>query len=971
MFGRFKSFIRLFCFFSLLFTTTPLFSKALSGESDPWSFISKSTCGIDRFLAQHPTADGRGVLILIFDTGVDMGIAGLKTTSTGSRKVVDIRDFSGGGDIIITPPIPYTENEASFITDSLTTLSLKGIDSFNILPTDSSLRIGIFSELQFQNSDYRDFDGNKSYDSEFGFVTFKTDSGYVAVIDIDRDGDLSNETPIMSYAKHFQTFVFSKAPEKHTNLTTCAINIYPGQNKVVFHFDDSSHGTHVAGIAAGHNIYGSDSIETFDGIAPGAEVISCKISKGNIGDLSTPGSIARAFEYAAQLSKSQPKPVVVNMSFGIPSVIEGHAQIETYIDSLINNHPKLYVCLSNGNEGPGLSSTGLPAASAYAISVGALLNKDIAQNSFGSQQQDHQIWNFSSRGGEVPKPDVVAPGSAHSTVPGFAYRTISSGTSMASPYVAGSVALLLSALQQEDSVGFAAGHYTQQIIKTALKTTANPLPGYTAPDYGSGIVNLPQAYQTLKAYKKSGFTSSAVHYRIKTQAPNLGSRIFTPNAYFRSLTLEDIDFKKVFYVSVDFPDSLSRKEKNQFFRIYQLSSNQTWLKPLQKSMFLRGQKQKPISVVYNKKLLKKPGLYHGIITAKASHKSKAKRLQKRRSKDVEFELHNVIIVPYRFSGESDNKIRINRQTLRSGNLKRYYFAVPHTASSFRIKLISNTGKALPVTGTLVDPTGKVVGYLPPMNADEYFTDEYLSGDKLNPGIYELVVEADRFSKPERHTFNIEARLESIRIQHLYTNQNQIHFSITNSGQGKIYGSVTGSMEGFTKTWGDSIYSPAVYRRPIQLYPEAETISLKFSVSPEDYNKNTDAAIMVLDSSGRKITSLSLDSPEEELFFYHPDKSNKSLSVFLEIHYGFTFANRGDGIYFNLEETHSTKSNILECHPGAFNLYPYLPQHVYVEFPSTLKPPSGFKLKGSIRFEETAKGIFQSKKTFVLDQIISN
>ena len=53
--------------------------------------------GVDQFRLLHPTYDGRGVLIAILDTGVDPGVDGLITTSTGAPKIVELRDFSGEG----------------------------------------------------------------------------------------------------------------------------------------------------------------------------------------------------------------------------------------------------------------------------------------------------------------------------------------------------------------------------------------------------------------------------------------------------------------------------------------------------------------------------------------------------------------------------------------------------------------------------------------------------------------------------------------------------------------------------------------------------------------------------------------------------------------------------------------------------------------------------------------------------------
>src|SRR5215472_12709026 len=53
------------------------------------------SAGVDRFQAAHPTYDGRGVVIGVLDTGVDPAVPGLITTSTGSPKVIEVRDFSG------------------------------------------------------------------------------------------------------------------------------------------------------------------------------------------------------------------------------------------------------------------------------------------------------------------------------------------------------------------------------------------------------------------------------------------------------------------------------------------------------------------------------------------------------------------------------------------------------------------------------------------------------------------------------------------------------------------------------------------------------------------------------------------------------------------------------------------------------------------------------------------------------------
>lgn len=268
--------------------------------------------------------------------------------------------------------------------------------------------------------------------------------------------------------------------------TGCNINHQDLSGKIITHeaFDSNGnmigsavtdicgHGTHVAGIVAGGNKSGA-----YIGVAPGASLLIAKI----FDDDSTTDPTAHFAQVVAGvewLISSGAK--IVNLSLGGPSDFSSWS---TQVDRWTTNLGTLVVC-AIGNSGPNASTTLSPGNAENAIGVGAVDSSD-------------NIWDSSSRGpvsGQAyVKPDICAPG-VSITSASFETNTtygVLSGTSMASPHVAGTAALMLSATPT----------LSVSSIKRILKDDAYQQNSIAYPnyDYGNGRVD---AYAAVIAAMK-------------------------------------------------------------------------------------------------------------------------------------------------------------------------------------------------------------------------------------------------------------------------------------------------------------------------------------------------------------------------------------------------------------------------------------------------------------------------------------
>lgn len=427
----------------------------------------------------HPSYDGRGVLIGILDSGVDAAVPGLLTTSTGDRKILDLRDFSAEGRIALTAP--------SIRGDTITVggVRLLGMQRVAGMVAPGTVLGGVLRERPLGDLPASDLNANGSNADTLAVVVGKAPDGWVLFADTDGDGSLANERPVRDFLAARETFGWSSGGR--ASPLAVAVNFSGTDTAPILDlfFDNSGHGTHVAGIAAGHTLYGVDG---FDGVAPGAQLLGLKISNNAHGGISVTGAMVRAIDYAIRFARERRLPLVLNMSFGVGNEREGAARIDAILDSVLAANPEVLFATSAGNDGPGLSTMGFPGSADRALSVGATIPP-----AFTGAATGDVVAFFSSRGGEVAKPDILAPGIAFSTVPRWDTGSEDkSGTSMASPHVAGALALLLSGVVQEQRT------WTAAQIKQAVRATGRPMAGAARPDQGAGLLDVVAADQVLR-----------------------------------------------------------------------------------------------------------------------------------------------------------------------------------------------------------------------------------------------------------------------------------------------------------------------------------------------------------------------------------------------------------------------------------------------------------------------------------------
>ncbi|MDA7449615.1 S8 family serine peptidase [Planktomarina temperata] len=360
----------------------------------------------------------------------------------------------------------------------------------------------ILSEIDLSNSDI-DKDYHTAYRDQIGLsnnVSQKYDGSGLSVVVLDTGIDIdhphfgsdTNQDGISDNIKHSLDFTNTKSTGD----------------------DGNGHGTHVAGIIAGSN-------EEFPGIAPAADIISLKVLTDS-GRGSFKG-INDALEWCIA-NADKYNIAAINMSLGDGSFAE-EAIVDGYSSEQLAALNALGVCVvsASGNDYQSRVGVSYPSSDLNSLSIGALFHSDVGSIYSANSTDKDRVAPFSQRDDELTTvfaPGVLVPAAA---VDGGLVQL--SGTSMASPVVAGAVVLL-----QNAAIELLGSKLSPSEIESLLKNTGELINDGDDEDDGvtnTGLnfirINIDSAIQELEmmagpgAYKVSvleGDDISDIHFGV-------------------------------------------------------------------------------------------------------------------------------------------------------------------------------------------------------------------------------------------------------------------------------------------------------------------------------------------------------------------------------------------------------------------------------------------------------------------------
>ncbi|MCU0728000.1 MAG: S8 family serine peptidase, partial [Planctomycetes bacterium] len=560
--------------FVLSLSLLPASAAPPTAGGDPADgFLPKEDLGVAALRADVPEADGRGILVAVLDTGVDLLHPAFARCPDGSPKIVDFLDATDAGEV--RTRTAATVRDGTVIGLSGRTLRL-GADvpatvRLGLVRAGETWPGGLLARLRDERRRERErthrlaadraTDGKAPPmpadpgDPMHDLVLYERDGSWRVRLDADSDGDLAEEAELRDYPVAREVAVLGESARLGVG-----IRVLPGGEAVSLLFDGGGHGTHVAGIIAGYHGEGSP----LNGLAPAARILAVKIGNGRFGGATTHLAVLRGLQWAGRMGAD-----VVNISFGGASLFaDGREVAAAFLDDAAAKYGYT-VCVSAGNAGPAHGTVGAPATARRALVIGAFCPASSQRTNYGVvHPRGGSLFPFSSRGplpGGATGVDFLAPGAAVSALPewGLVSGRNMNGTSMAAPQASGAVAAILSAARAED---LPVSHVR---LRRALVASARPVPGLAPVEQGAGLIDVPGALRELRARVDS---PEPVDWRVETSGPNgpgggvVARAVIGPGPIAREARLVP-----------EFPAAASAEERARFVRILRLLPDAAWI----------------------------------------------------------------------------------------------------------------------------------------------------------------------------------------------------------------------------------------------------------------------------------------------------------------------------------------------------------------------------------------------------------
>jgi hypothetical protein len=549
----------------------------------------------------------------------------------------------------------------------------------------------------------------------------------------------------------------------------------------------------------------------------------------------------RAWHYAAEYAAERDVPLVIQMSYGVGSENEGRAVMEREVDRLLGEHEGLVACLSNGNEGPGLSTAGLPSCASRALGVGAALNASSARELYGASLDQDLMFYFSSRGAEMAKPDVVAPGFAASTIPIWAGgRDVYRGTSMASPQAAGAVALLMSAARAE-GLPIVGGW-----LRAAVRRGAKPIEGMSVLDQGPGMLSVPAAWEI---YRELATREGAepIEWTVETVSPERPGRV-GPAAHWRGIAPPAPPDRQEVTVTPVFRSRVTEEQKAEFYRAFDLVSTAEWVKPAQGSVHTRVSSPMTFDLLYEPEALGAPGLY----TARLLAYDKDLSRRERETLGPDWSLPVSVVVPHRpDTGESvgDEGVPVG-----PGRVVRRFVRVPAGAETMRVEIEGREGSAQRIYGYVHDPEGRERAALRVGGDAADSAAVSFRGEDLHPGVWELDLYGHYLNDGPAEAgwsigfagvWSVTAPLELSADEGAAPAGT---IELTSRAADTLRARVDARIVGYRIASAENAPGGKT-ELPVALGPDVDRIELELSMAAEAWSHFTDVAVRLLDDDG--------------------------------------------------------------------------------------------------------------------------